>query len=93
MEPAWVKVCGSKFRLTSRTVIQPNGGTRDVPCYSLTKTECTKQAFGIYIIFASDYPYECLANMMKFVKTLDLTEEEKEKLFHLNAEKYILSLS
>ncbi len=28
--------------------------------------------------------------MMKFVKTLDLTEEEKEKLFHLNAEKYIL---
>jgi len=40
MEPAWVKVCGSKFRLTSRTVIQPNGDTRDVPCYSLTKTEC-----------------------------------------------------
>jgi predicted TIM-barrel fold metal-dependent hydrolase len=31
--------------------------------------------------------------MMKFVKTLDLTEEEKEKLFHLNAEKYILNLS
>ena len=28
--------------------------------------------------------------MMKFVKTLDLTEEEKEKFFHLNAEKYIL---
>jgi 2,3-dihydroxybenzoate decarboxylase len=24
------------------------------------------------------------------VKTLDLTEEEKEKFFHLNAEKYIL---
>ena len=53
--------------------------------------ECTKQAFGIdSIIFASDYPYVCLADMMKFVKTLDLTEEEKEKLFHLNAEKYIL---
>jgi 2,3-dihydroxybenzoate decarboxylase len=29
--------------------------------------------------------------MMKFVTTLDLTEEEKVKLFHLNAEKYILS--
>ena len=29
--------------------------------------------------------------MMKFVKTLDLTEKKKEKLFHLNAEKYILS--
>ena len=40
MEPAWVKTCGSNFRLTSRTIIQPNGGTREVPCYSLTKTEC-----------------------------------------------------
>jgi len=40
MEPAWEKVCGSKFGLTSRTIIQPNGGTREVPCYQLTKTEC-----------------------------------------------------
>ena len=28
------------FALTSRTIVQPNGGTREVPCYSLTKTEC-----------------------------------------------------
>lgn len=40
MEPAWAKTCGSNFRLTSRTIIQPNGGTREVPCYQLTKTEC-----------------------------------------------------
>ena len=40
MEPAWVKTCGLKFQLTSRTIIQPNGGTRKVPCYQLTKTEC-----------------------------------------------------
>ena len=40
MEPAWEKVCGSNFRLTSRTIVQPNGGTREVPCYQLTKTEC-----------------------------------------------------
>ena len=40
MEPAWEKVCGLKFQLTSRTIIQPNGGTREVPCYQLTKTEC-----------------------------------------------------
>ena len=40
MESAWVKTCGSNFRLTSRIVEQPNGGTREVPCYSLTKTEC-----------------------------------------------------
>ena len=28
MEPAWEKTCGLKFQLTSRTIIQPNGGTR-----------------------------------------------------------------
>lgn len=40
MEPAWVRTCQGKFSLTSREVVQPNGGTRNVPCYSLTKTEC-----------------------------------------------------
>jgi len=40
MEPAWVRICEGKFSLTSRMVQQPNGGTRKVPCYSLTKTEC-----------------------------------------------------
>ena len=40
MEPAWEKTCGRKFALTSRIIDQPNGGTREVPCYQLTKTEC-----------------------------------------------------
>ena len=40
MEPAWEKTCGRKFAFTSRTIIQPNGGTRDEPFYSLSKTEC-----------------------------------------------------
>ena len=40
MEPAWEKICGRNFALTSRIIEQPNGGTREVPCYSLTKTEC-----------------------------------------------------
>ena len=26
MEPAWEKTCGRKFALTSRSIIQPNGG-------------------------------------------------------------------
>ena len=39
MEPAWAKVCGSNFRLTSRTIEQPNGGIREIPCYSLSKAE------------------------------------------------------
>ena len=47
MESAWEKVCQGKFSLTSRTVAQPNGGEREVPCYSLTKTEC------LYVIAAN----------------------------------------
>ena len=40
MEPAWEKVSQGKFSLSSRTLVQPNGGTREYPCYVLTKTEC-----------------------------------------------------
>ena len=40
MEPAWEKVHEGKFSLKQRTVAQPNGGEREVPCYYLTKTEC-----------------------------------------------------
>ena len=39
MEIAWEKVQGSKFGLSSRTYQLPNGGTKEVPCYVLTKTE------------------------------------------------------
>ena len=39
MEAAWERISGSNFRLTSRTVEQPNGGTREIPCYLLDKTE------------------------------------------------------
>ena len=40
MEPAWEKIQGCKFALLSRTYQLPNGGTKEVPCYVLTKTEC-----------------------------------------------------
>ena len=40
MEPAWEKVQGRKFALSSRTYELPNGGRKEVPCYELTKTEC-----------------------------------------------------
>ena len=40
MEPAWEKVQGLKFQLSSRIYNLPNGGTKEVPCYVLTKTGC-----------------------------------------------------
>ena len=40
LEPGWEKVQGLKFQLSSRVYNLPNGGTKVVPYYSLTKTEC-----------------------------------------------------
>ena len=69
MEPAWEKICGRKFALTSRTITQPNGGTREVPCYQLTKTEC------LYI--ATKFNDEARAKLV-------LRWEELEKIFGEN---------
>ena len=68
MEPAWEKTCGRKFALTSRIIEQPNGGTREVPCYSLTKTEC------LYI--ATKFNDEARAKLV-----LRWEELESEKFF------------
>lgn len=40
MEPAWEKLCGRKFPLTSKNVEMPNGGFRETPCYELDYKEC-----------------------------------------------------
>ena len=66
MEPAWEKTCGCKFALTSRTIIQPNGGTREVPCYMLTKTEC------LYI--ATKFNDEARARLVLRWQQLELAE-------------------
>ena len=68
MESSWEKVCGSNFRLTSRIVDQPNGGTREVPCYSLTRTEC------LYI--ATKFNDEARARLVLRWQELELQEQE-----------------
>lgn len=63
MEDAWEKICGLKFQLTSREVKQPNGGTRETACYSLTKEEC------LYI--ATKFNDEARAKLIKRWKELE----------------------
>ncbi|MBR1854327.1 MAG: amidohydrolase family protein [Lachnospiraceae bacterium] len=49
--------------------------------------ELTKDMLGIdRILLATDYPYESLQEEMDFLNGLDLTDEEREKLYHGNAE-------
>ena len=69
MEPAWVNVCGRKFASTSRAVIQPNGGTREVPCYALTKTEC------LYV--ATKFNDEARARLVLRWEELEMAERER----------------
>lgn len=42
------------------------------------------------ILYGSDYPYEDFKASAEFVANLPLSNEDKEKIFHVNAEKYIL---
>ena len=74
MAPAWEKVCKSNFRLTSRTIVQPNGGTREVPCYVLTKTEC------LYI--ATKFNDEARARLVLRWEQLEMAEREREERVH-----------
>ena len=85
MEPAWEKICKSKFRLTSRIIDQPNGGTREVPCYQLTKTEC------LYI--ATKFNDEARARLVLRWQELELREQERRQQLALPSPKKILALA
>lgn len=56
-------------------------------------TEGAKKIFSRHdndkILFATDTPWETPENTMAFIDKLGLTDEQKEKLFHKNAEKLI----
>ena len=80
-----MKTCGSNFRLTSRIVEQPNGGTREVPCYSLTKTEC------LYI--ATKFNDEARARLVLRWETLERQELERRQQLCLPSPKKILALA
>ena len=85
MEPAWMKVCGRNFALTSRTVIQPNGGTREVPCYSLTKMEC------LYI--ATKFNDEARAKLVLRWQELELEEQKRHQQLCLPSPKEVIRLA
>ncbi len=85
MEPAWEKICGRNFELTSRTIVQPNGGTREVPCYQLTKTEC------LYI--ATKFNDEARAKLVLRWQELELQEQARHQQLCLPEPKEILRLA
>jgi phage regulator Rha-like protein len=85
MEPAWEKVQGLKFELSSRTYQLPNGGTKEVPCYVLAKTEC------LYI--ATKFNDEARAKLVLRWQELELQEQERRQQLCLPSPKKILALA
>ena len=75
MEPAWQKIRGCKFALSSRKVIQNNGGVRDQPCYELTKTET------LYI--ATKYDNEMRAKLVLRWEQLEMERLAKHRSMRL----------
>lgn len=54
---------------------------------------CAKEVFGIdHILFGSDYAFESAEEMVKYVRELSLTEEERAALYYKNAEKLGVSI-
>ena len=85
MEPAWEKVQGCKFALLSRIYNLPNGGTKEVPYYQLTKTEC------LYI--ATKFNDEARAKLVLRWQELELQEQERRQQFALPSPKKVLVLA
>ena len=81
MEPAWVNIAGSNFRLGSYK--DANGQLR--PCYQLTKTEC------LYI--ATKFNDEARARLVLRWETLERQEQERRQQLCLPSPKKILALA
>ena len=81
MEPAWVKVAASNFRLG--TYKDANGQLR--PCYSLTKTEC------LYI--ATKFNDEARAKLVLRWEQLERAELERRQQLCLPSPQKILALA
>jgi len=59
--------------------------------YDANTALCAINAVGVdSIILGTDYPYENFKAEIDFIKELPLSISDKEKIFHANAEKYVL---
>lgn len=83
MEPAWEKICGRRFALTSQDVEMPNGGAREEPCYSLTKTEC------LYV--ATKFNDEARARLILRWEELEIKERSQYQVPQSFAEALMLA--
>ncbi len=82
MEPAWIKVQGSKFALMQVKSETNNGGYKYQPCYSLNKTEC------LYI--ATKFNDEARAKLVIRWKKLEKANQPKVPATYIEALKAVI---
>ena len=87
-EPEYNKLKHSiKYYFENRNVMLTTSGNM-----SPDALRCTLNVIGADgILFATDYPYEPYHDIIDFLNLQDLTDEEREKLYYKNAEKYIFA--
>jgi 2,3-dihydroxybenzoate decarboxylase len=51
---------------------------------------CALLAVGAdHLLFATDYPYASMERITRFVETAQISEMDREKIFHVNAERLL----
>lgn len=77
---------GFRYYFENKNLFFTTSGVFSVPAFI-----CARDEIGIEnILFGSDYPYEDFKKGVDFLKSLPISDEEKEMVAHGNAEKYIL---
>jgi len=78
----------SKFKKTPAQYIRDNLFVNTSGLFSASALTCTIKEIGIdNILFAVDYPFESSEKAVQFLKDVQITENEREKISHLTAEK------
>jgi predicted TIM-barrel fold metal-dependent hydrolase len=55
-----------------------------------TAFKCAYDALGVdNILFAVDYPYDFNEPAAQFIKSVEIPDQDREKICHLNAEKWL----
>lgn len=61
--------------------------------YNEPAFRCTIEALGIdHVLFGTDYPYESMSAGAEFIESVELSPEDKRKIYYLNAAKLGISM-
>jgi len=75
------------YYFKNRNIVVTTSGNPDPEAFALAKKKLGIEG----ILFGSDYPYEQFGAAVKFIESLDLTEDEQKALWCGNVERFVLA--